>query len=477
LLRRVSVTTSAAKRSRRFLLAGLCLAGGHPCVLGAQESASGTGTVAGVISDSIHAGALVGALVSIRPVDLAIDTTFTAVTNSDGRFAIEGVIPGRYTIAFASPLLDSLEYGGAVRNLSVAAGGTTRADLAVPSRATLRSLACPGMPVDSGAGALVGLVSDADRGAPLSGAQVLLSGNGRGADLVTDGAGAQPWLLSTTADSLGQYRICRAPTDTKVVVQVQYAERLSEPHEIVIPDVVGIRVLNVSLGSAEAHTVAGSRLPASGSTAAATGSASLTGVVRGQAGQWVVGAHVRVVGTRATTRTDDRGNYVLAGLPAGRQALEIRQLGYALYYGMIELRADRTDRADVQLERAVTLDSLIISARQSKYPDFDRRRAEAIEGKFFTEDDIQRTHPLQLSEFFARVGIFRIVGQGPDARMVSNRDPGCRNPVMYFDRLPVDRINDVPPSLIGAIEVYPGLVSAPMQYRSACGTVMLWSKR
>ena len=74
----------------------------------------------------------------------------------------------------------------------------------------------------------------------------------------------------------------------------------------------------------------------------------------------------------------------------------------------------------------------------------------------------------------------RVSGQGVDAKVVTARggvSGGACSTVIVVDYVRIERINDVPPSTIGAMEFYPSQISAPMQSRSPCGTIMIWTKR
>ena len=68
-----------------------------------------------------------------------------------------------------------------------------------------------------------------------------------------------------------------------------------------------------------------------------SGTASITGRVARTDGQPIVGAQLRLVNADATTRSDEQGNFVLAGLPAGAQELEARHLGYGIVRRPVEL--------------------------------------------------------------------------------------------------------------------------------------------
>ena len=136
-------------------------------------SAQSVGRLEGTVVDSLRAASpLAGASVSAIRVGGQRETTLVAHTDSRGRYAFDRLDAGEYAIGFAHALLDSLEFGGPARRVVVPDSGVAHADLAVPSGGTLRSLACPGMTLAKGTGALLGIVTDAETDKPLAGAQV-----------------------------------------------------------------------------------------------------------------------------------------------------------------------------------------------------------------------------------------------------------------------------------------------------------------
>ena len=63
--------------------------------------------------------------------------------------------------------------------------------------------------------------------------------------------------------------------------------------------------------------------------------------------------------------------------------------------------------------------------------------------------------------------------------MQCQAEHGERRALVVVDnvRSEADVINRIPPSEVAGMELYPREVSAPMPFRSTCGTVMIWTKR
>ena len=434
----------------------------------------GAGRIEGQVFDSVHAAPLANAAVSATRIGAARDTTLVVRTDRRGRFRFDALEAGRWALRFASPMLDSLQYGGSSPLVDVAAAGVARLDLAVPSGATLRAMACPGVAFSEGTGALLGLVTDAESGKPLTGAQVAVAWS----DLKIDSANAivaDERAAKVDVDESGQYRLCGLPTDDPLLVQVQHAGNAGAVLRMRISDSVGVLVRDVSFSSAGA-----SRFATFADTGPLpTGTARLAGTVRDAEGRPVGGAQIRVLGTAARGRADERGAYELSGLPAGSQQLEVRQFGFGVVRGQVELRNDQRTRLDVQLEKVASLDAMhVVATRTARYPEFDQRRKEAIGGRFMDEAQIRKLNLNTVSDYVNFLPGFRAVHERwGGTRFLSIRDPDCQ-PVVLVNDLPIASLTDLPtPTMLGALEVYTTTAGAPPSHRSACGTIIFWTKR
>jgi hypothetical protein len=213
-----------------------------------------------------------------------------------------------------------------------------------------------------------------------------------------------------------------------------------------------------------------------------TGTASVSGVVRGVGGLPLGEAQVRVVGARGTAVSDARGRFSLGDLPSGTQVLEVRRIGYLLAQQPVELRSGRTVTQDVQLRRIVTLDSIRVLAQRSRYREFEFNRKANRFGKFFTADSIEQRHPLYTSDLFRVTPGFKVAGFALDAVVKSSRGAssisrGECSPNIVIDGMPHQEINLISPSDVGALEIYRPGEPGPLQYNEGCGVIVIWSKR
>ena len=200
------------------------------------EAELGAG-IAGVVLDSLGAG-LPGAAV------FAAGTGIASITDADGKFDLDGLEPGLYSVGFTHPYLEPFAYTPQPREVRVPAeaGTPPRIEFSAPSVATVVRRICrdverPDPTVGAGpeipiGGVLVGQVTDS-LGRPLSGATVrvtsihygVASSEGR-VNLTADRTGM---LVRTNAS--GHYRACRVPVDTPLEVAVVKADDTAAPRD------------------------------------------------------------------------------------------------------------------------------------------------------------------------------------------------------------------------------------------------------
>jgi hypothetical protein len=266
-----------------------------------------------------------------------------------------------------------------------------------------------------------------------------------------------------------------------VLVQLQHSGKIGSPIRLLVPDSVGVVVRQLSISSASARS--STEFAASADTASPpplSGTASLTGTVRGVGGLPLSGAQLRVLGAAPVARSDARGRYELGDLPAGTQVLEVRRIGYLIEHQPVELRAGRTVAQDVRLQRIVTLDSMRVLAQRSRYREFETNRKRGF-GKYFDEQQIQDRHAFDTSDLIRTMPGFRVSGSGLDAQVMSSRGVssmlGPCSPNIVIDGMQHQEINLINPANIGAMEVYREGEPTPPQYFSRCGAIVIWTKR
>ena len=445
-------------------------------------------SVEGIVTDSVHAKPAAGAIVFLTRTSPEPSEFRSVIADDKGRFHFDTLPAGRYSVSYATEYLDSLGVSMPAHELTLAEGQRARVDFGTPSGATLRAAACPGLTLAKGQGAVIGRVTDADTDRPLAAAHVVVNWTDLSLDStfhpVTTQRGGE-----VAVDSLGRYRLCGVPTETWLQLQVQDSGRAGSVITLSVGDAGGVVVRDLSLSDESAQSLASldsiAKAAASDTTVTApllTGTATVTGIVRGPSGLPLPEAQVRIRDAAGMARTDSSGRFTLVSQPAGSQLLETRRVGYLLSQVPVELRSGRTTEVIVALTRIVNLDSVLVTARRARYPEFERRRRSHF-GRYFDEADIEKQRPMETSDLFRMLPGFRVQGFGLDARIMSTRgiislsgNGGCPTNVV-INGIQHQEINLLDPDNIGAIEAYSGPAGAPMQYDSACGVIVIWMKR
>ena len=448
----------------------------------AQEARSGR--LSGTVTDSIHARRpLAGVRVVAVGVESPEQIRGVATTDSAGAFRIDSLPPGRYMVGFESPLLDSLEVALPPRAVTVAAGESATVDLAMPSAAKLRAALCPGVALPPETGVVYGHVVNAETEGPLADVVVALQWRELALWDASSGKSLRPVhkdrSASVTTDADGWYRACGIPTGMWVSMQLQYEQRVGPVLRAEIDDSLGIAIRHLSLSPSATRDV-----DDSAATTPLTGTATLSGVVRGAGGLPVASAQVRVRGTASTAVTNAEGSYRLTGLPSGTHELDVRRIGYGVVDAPVDLRSGATTTRDIRLERVVSLDSVRVVAMHSRYPEFSEHRKFSLGGRFIGPEQMQRRHDARTSDIIRSIGGFRVENRGGRAMVVAARGASARRCVanvvidgaVWGDDPDLASVDDVHPRDVGAIELYYG-GNAPPEYDRGCGAVVIWTKR
>jgi hypothetical protein len=478
--------SSSSRRSRRSIARHLILAAALLGGWAAQAQQPPRGRIEGEITDSVHARKLAGAMVMISRVSPA-GQFVTTISDGKGRFRFDTLRAGRYELTFVVPFLDSLDIVLPPRELVLAEDERVRVDLATPSGSTLRAAACPGVTLEPGRGAVIGEVMDAATDAPIRGARVAFEWSDLTFNRELMRAETTRHTGAVAIDPLGQFRLCGVPTATQLYLQVQTDKVAGSAVETIVDDSLGFIWRPLSLSVADARRLSDTAAVTGADTLhprPLTGTATLSGRVRGQGGRPLAGVHVRVVDAAGAAVTDSLGRFELHSLPAGSQMAEARKLGYSEGRAQVELRSGRAVTWELELSRFVSLDSVRILAQRLRYRDFESRRRSGGWGKYLDEEQIARRNAFDTSDLLNTTPGMRVVGSGYDAVLVSTRgasslfNSGCTVNVIIDGMQHMD-INMISPRDIGAMEIYPSAVGVPPQYASFsnCGAVIIWTKR
>jgi hypothetical protein len=463
-----------------------CLAMAFAAPLQAQSSAAGTpavelpamqpGRIRGVAFDSLLMQPVARATVML------MDGTQTITTDDKGRFEFTDIAPGQHFIAFSTPALDSLGLGTLGTAVLLPPGAIISVKIGTPSFHTLWTYRCASAPVLGSDSSIVwGTIRDAATNAELPKASAEFSWY----DL--DRGRATGLLLSQVrkeapTDDQGHYFACGLPTDVAIASiavgnaaasgAVQYAigsQRLRRMDFLVSTDMVipdSVHYLT------EADSLAAER---------PRGHAIIRGTVLDDRKRPVHDATIDIASADTSVRTNEAGEFVMAGLPSGTHAMQVRRVGYAPNERLIDLRPEQTTQLQIEMSQVNTLATVNVRAGSGKGSDrLDYESRKKMGRGHFIETKELANRP-DVGSALSRVpGVFvKYSGFGFDVQMRGGFTMWCK-PAVFLDGLPsdLDVVNMRMPEDFRAIEVYPRGGVAPLEYSTlnGCGAILFWSR-
>ena len=470
-----------------LLPAGLLLASATS--LGAQSPA--LGGVDGTLRERVVTRS-VRVIVSL--VQLASEATVSRSARPDGqgRFRVDSLPAGRYLMQISTPTLDSLDLTMPPREVRIDGGRTLRTEAVLPFGAELRDLVCHSGRLGEGTVAVAGRVLDADTEKPLAGAEVVATWT----DVIADGLNkpkTNKRSVVAKSGAQGEYRLCGIPGGTTLALRLQQADKGTPFVRLTISQDEGVVVRDLSISPRSAPRVAlldsiarlGDRAQSDTSARALelTGTATVTGMVRGAGAVPLAGVAVRVRDARSSTFTDSAGKFVLGDLPAGTQILQTLHAGYPLTEVAVELRPGRSTEQNVLMVRNARPDSA--RSESTLYKEFDAHRRAYAFGQFLGVEEVMQKEKVvtETVDLFADMLGFTALGHGAEARLISNEalaaQPGCRSAKIVAEGTDGFAINDIPPNQVGAIEAYANSQFVPERYagKAECGLIVIWMRK
>jgi hypothetical protein len=327
--------------------------------------------------------------------------------------------------------------------------------------------ACRGTGRSAPGAVIAGTARDATTLRPLGGVEV--SAEWGEVTIATTGTVRSTRRISATTFENGLFALCGAPATGAVVLRAANAKDSTDRIEL---SLAGEPVIRRDL------YVGGDASTLRGRVSAASSGAGLAGVELGLPG-----------GPR--TRSNDRGEWTLAGVPGGTRVIEIRAVSYYPERRIVDVIAG-APALEVSLSSLqAVLDTVRIKAARINDPNraaFEERRRSSGAGHFVTEAQIARRNPIETSDLFRALPGVRLEynPQSHADYIVQRGIWGDCSPALYVDglymtnMLSADDINVMTrPADLAGIEVYPA-GTVPAQYQrglSGCGTILFWTKR
>jgi hypothetical protein len=427
------------------------------------QIAAGQRPLAGTVYDSLLHAPLGDADVWVRGSERH------ARTDGNGRFRLDSVAPGRYTLLVSHPGLDSAGLYTLAVPVNITGSESAPLSVATPSLATLWVRRCgQELLTRSDSGLIFGVVQDVKTQDHLAGAGVLLQWL---RIVQTDPVNVQIQSRDLTArtDSTGTYYACGVASSMKVGLRA-YAQHDSSG------------LIDVQLGARRVGrqdltlALAPARAPA---------------VLRGQATTleqtplWSGRVSVR---EGASTLINDDGTFTIRGVAPGTQWVSVQAIGRAPTGQAVDLRPGDTTWLAVALGPvAVTLAPVRVTGQQSRLlADFeDRRRAGSGLGYYRGEEEIAGMASIRsVLSSVPSVQLVRGRGNTDFMALLPNPSAGGRGwcvPPLYIDGFLADwdQVHTYKPKDLVGVEVYPRASSGPVQYQqvaTGCGVVLIWTK-
>lgn len=272
-----------------------------------QNAPPKTSRIVGTVVDSVRGVGLSGAEVMVSGLASIV------MTDSLGRFAVEGIAPGTYEVGVFHPVIEALGLTLTTKPFVLGRDSTGIANLAIPSGRSLASRYCRNEMANAGP-AIAGRVRDPDTDKPVFGATVSLAW----VDISTSGRTrivTTPHELQTESDSAGFFKFCGLPEDLDGTVKATRAG-VSTGEVPVVTSGNPLTFENLTI----APPIVPPRLfPTRG---------LVGGTVFSVDDKPLAGARVEALPARVSNVTKSDGTFSLGEVPIGTQLLVVSHVGF-----------------------------------------------------------------------------------------------------------------------------------------------------
>lgn len=445
-----------------------------------QETSTGRRyEIRGTVFDSIVGAPLAGAAVQVaaRGSDRA---PHTGVTDSLGRFVVPNLPSGAFVIGFYHDNLTALGLDAPLAAVELGADSVVNVNLWIPSAPVVRALRCGGdISADAG-GMLVGSVRDAEDGSAVIGALLWLSWRA----LALDSANYRTVTERATAviSPDGSILACRLPVDATLELEVTApGYRTLTGTAVRIPE-SGLARLDVALAD----------------TTRTRGTSRIRGQVTRLSGKLVTTGRAIIAALGREVPIRD-GEFQINDVPSGSWVIEVHVIGSEPNATLVNARQGTTSVVEMRVgESLQRLDAVTVVGKRdanTRLLEEVLRRKRIGMGTVFLPGSPALRSATFTSDVMKEARGFLYQGQN---RITARGTSGvrCQYIAVYVDDiLQPDGFNGLDtvshPGEVLAIETFPDLLLAPVQYRIAktvlstygsrspktyCAVVLVWTK-
>ena len=217
----------------------------------------------------------------------------------------------------------------------------------------------------------------------------------------------------------------------------------------------------------------------------------VTGTAVSPAGERVVGAQVRVIGSASQPAvTNDDGSFELFVLGDTAPRLVVRRIGFRPETVLVHIPQPAAPPLVVRMTRAIQMVRPVVvmaiaPERNSVVSSIRDRERTGGNGYFAYRDDFMRNNPSQFSDILRRIPGIQLVRTARNFTEVRLRGNRCA-PLYWIDGQPLLGIpfdpDNLPPETIEAIEVYHSAALVPPRfqgppYAQGCGAIVIWTRQ
>jgi hypothetical protein len=317
--------------------------------------------ISGSVVDSTSGSTIAKAKVSLR------GTQLEGTTDDRGRFTINGVLPGEYSVDVRTPSLDS---ANAVHQSSiVVTDASAPVRIRAPNAAQIQTVLCGNQRLTA-PGIVFGSASIRGDTAPPRGITV----TAQWTDLAVRGGSAGVGVdklkraIETRVAPDGSFRLCGVPVNSALaILAVSGSTARGEMSDVRIPDDKRFARVDLVLERG------------------AVGAVFQGVVVTDSTERPIAAAEVSIPEIGKTATTNEKGAFRVDGIPSGTHKIVIRRIGFGPAETTLSFSANQIVERRVVLGRVVTLEPVRVTetAFERKMAEFEENRRIGL-GHFYT---------------------------------------------------------------------------------------------